>query len=236
MFRWRRKTEAPKLRSRSESRDGSRFTSGQAGELAPEKREFLARAAAHQLLAVEWRSEVIDASPDIPSKHTLLPIIDEATDRHSALLAELQRMRVRADEAVAEVWPEFGAYLEQTRPSNWHEYLLTAYLADGLLRDAFLAMAPGLGSDGERIAAVIGTDTAEAVLRGMLQREFAADPLLAAKMALWGRRIVGDTLLLIRSGYQLPADSDEAEARVTAAFSDLVGGHTRRMDALGLTA
>lgn len=236
LFRWRRKTDAPKLRSRSEAREGARFSSGQAVALAPEKREFLARAAAHQLLSIEWRAQAVAASPRVAVKQSLAPIVDEAGARHAFLLAELRRMRVKPEAAVAAHWPEFEAYRAQLRSDDWYEQLLVAYLADGLLRDSFLAMAPGVGSDGQRVAEQLGDDAGEPLLREALREEFETDPRLGARMALWGRRLVGDTLLLVRGGYRLPEDAVEADARVTAAFSDLVAGHTRRMDSLGLTA
>jgi hypothetical protein len=54
---------------------------------------------------------------------------------------------------------------------------------------------------------------------------------------MWGRRLIGDTMLVARSA--LPAVSGAGAPqhdRVEPAFTELIGAHTRRMDALGLTA
>ena len=54
---------------------------------------------------------------------------------------------------------------------------------------------------------------------------------------MWGRRLVGDTLLVARSA--LNSDlmlTSEAEERVEPVFTELMGAHAKRMDAMGLNA
>ena len=61
------------------------------------------------------------------------------------------------------------------------------------------------------------------------------DPQLASRLALWGRRLVGDTLLVARAAISASHESADDE-RLEPVFTELVAAHTRRMDALGLTA
>jgi hypothetical protein len=57
-----------------------------------------------------------------------------------------------------------------------------------------------------------------------------------ALLALWGRRLVGDTLLIARAALR-PQTLDAAEERkVEPVFTDLLGAHSRRMSAMGLDA
>ena len=53
---------------------------------------------------------------------------------------------------------------------------------------------------------------------------------------MWGRRLVGDTLLIARSSLANVGHSRRDEARLEPVFTELIAAHTRRMDALGLTA
>ncbi|MCY7325189.1 MAG: hypothetical protein LH605_03560, partial [Microbacteriaceae bacterium] len=59
---------------------------------------------------------------------------------------------------------------------------------------------------------------------------------LASRLAMWGRRLVGDTLLIARSALAVPENTAPDEVRLEPVFTELIAAHTRRMDALGLTA
>ncbi|MBC7591006.1 MAG: hypothetical protein H7226_08185, partial [Salinibacterium sp.] len=59
---------------------------------------------------------------------------------------------------------------------------------------------------------------------------------LAARLAMWGRRLVGDTILVARSALRYTDNHISDEARIEPVFTELIAAHTRRMDALGLTA
>jgi hypothetical protein len=54
---------------------------------------------------------------------------------------------------------------------------------------------------------------------------------------MWGRRLVGDTMLVARGALAIAQTHDrQEEARIEPVFTELIAAHTRRMDALGLTA
>ena len=52
---------------------------------------------------------------------------------------------------------------------------------------------------------------------------------------MWGRRLVGDTMLVARSSLSIGGELP-GEERIEPVFTELISAHTRRMDALGLTA
>ncbi len=52
---------------------------------------------------------------------------------------------------------------------------------------------------------------------------------------MWGRRLVGDTMLVARSSLAIGREAP-GEDRIEPVFTELIAAHTRRMDALGLTA
>ena len=113
----------------------------------------------------------------------------------------------------------------------------TCYLTSGFLDDFFARLAIGLPAEpGSRIAAIFTGESGEKLLAEQLQAAIDENPRLASRLAMWGRRLVGDTLLVARSALRFTENHKSDEARVEPVFTELIAAHTRRMDALGLTA
>jgi len=53
---------------------------------------------------------------------------------------------------------------------------------------------------------------------------------------MWGRRLVGDTLLIARAALRPTTLRIADEQKVEPVFTDLMGAHSKRMDAMGLAA
>ena len=70
----------------------------------------------------------------------------------------------------------------------------------------------------------------------LLREGIAEDPALSSRLALWGRRLVGDTQLVARSALHGSGNKDDDEQKIEPVFTDLIAAHSRRMDGLGLTA
>jgi hypothetical protein len=128
-------------------------------------------------------------------------------------------------------------YARVTLGSDWYEMLVTSYVTSGLLNDFQLQLAGGLSAESRaRVTSVLSGDDGHAVLIGELHAAIDANPRLASRLALWGRRLVGDTLLIARSSLANLSHTNRDEARLEPVFTELIAAHTRRMDALGLTA
>lgn len=140
------------------------------------------------------------------------------------------------------------AFHDRARPSSWLEGLVKAYVGDGIATDFY-----------REVAAYLDPATRELVLevlQDMGQAEFAVrtvreaidrDPSIGGRLALWGRRLVGEALsqaqrvvaerdalanLLIGGGFYAGADL----AEIGRMFARLTEEHTRRMGRLGLSA
>ena len=106
-----------------------------------------------------------------------------------------------------------------------------------MLDGYFSRLAEGLPVElGARVRAILDEEGAAVVLESELRAAIAADPSLADRLALWGRSLVGDTLLIARSALRASEAPDRAGEQVEPVFTELIADHTRRMDALGLTA
>ena len=81
---------------------------------------------------------------------------------------------------------------ERLRPSDWAERLIKTYLAFGLLLDFSKALVGGLDEPlRTAVLDVLEADRFDAVTAAELLDDIAADPQLAARLGLWGRRVVG---------------------------------------------
>ena len=120
--------------------------------------------------------------------------------------------------------------------ADWYEIL--AHLprhggnARRLLRRASPTGCPiELGDAGARASS---HEEGEAVvLVAELRAAIDASPRLAVRLAMWGRRLVGDTLLIARSALRAGEAPDRSGEQVEPVFTELIADHTRRMDALG---
>ena len=230
-------------------------------DLTPELLPYLGQAAYFELGMFENLAQAIRLAPDLDSKEGLSAAAGRALAKHQGLVAEIRRRGGEPAEVMAPFAPALDAFRAQTMGANCHELLLSCYLAGGLLDDFFIRLSDGLPGDvGPRVAHLLGQGAGTDVLVNQLKAAIAGDPGLGSHLALWGRRLVGDTLLVARSAIRAAvtavptangADVAHAadvsapmpvpvhvpeEAQIEPVFTELIAAHTRRMDGLGLTA
>ena len=206
-------------------------------EFAPPLREFLGRAAYVELTLFENLSRAISAAPSVSAKAVLGQAAEATLARHRALLAELERLGQGAAEAMEPYTRPADDFERSLRDGDWYETVLTCYLTTGFLDEFFAKLATGLPEDAaHRIAAVFRRPSVGSLLVAELSAAIEANPRLAARLAMWGRRVIGDTLLLARSALHFGPNLRSDEERIEPVLSELIAAHTRRMDALGLAA
>ena len=206
-------------------------------ELVPDPLPFLGQAAYLQLEFFESFATALAGAPDLGAKEGLSGAAGTALRKHHALIAEIRREGAEPDEVMAPFAPAADRFREFTTGADWYELLLGLHLTSGMLDDFFTSLAEGLPADlGARVRGILDDRSGAAVLVGLLQDAVAAEPTLADRLALWGRSIVGDTLLVARTALEAAEPDGRVGADVEPVFTLLIAEHTRRMDALGLTA
>ncbi len=226
--------ELPRLKPRPEQPPATRVD---LHEIAPELLPYLGQAAYLQLEAFQALSGLVGDVPDLAAKESIGQAAGFALAKHQGLIAEIRR---RGDDP-ADVMQPFAVAIDEFRAittgADWQETLLGVHVTSGLLDDFFIRLSAGLPGDvGPRTAHLLGLDSGHDDLVHILQDAIAADPLLASRLAMWGRRLVGDTLLVARSALHYSGNSRTDEERIEPILTELIAAHTRRMDALGLTA
>jgi hypothetical protein len=186
------------------------------------------------------------------------PTIDDKAALGAMAVAEFghfQRLRARLVELGAD--PEsamqpfvaaLDGFHDQTSPADWFESLVKAYVGDGIGRDFYRAMADYVDGDTRTLVVDVLADTGHASFAvDHVRAAIAADPTLGGRLALWGRRLLGealaqaqrvvaerDTLTPLFTGGPGRPGTDLVE--LAKIFNQLTEAHTRRMAALGLSA
>lgn len=229
-----RRTEAPRLRTRSSD---VATTKVDLVEFTPGLTEFLGRSAYIELTLFENLSRAISNAPTVAAKASIGRAAEITLGRHRALVAEITRAGGTAAEVMEPYTKVVDEFERVTHGADWFETVVTCYLTTGFLDDFFARLAAGLSGDtADRIGAIFRGESGEALLAEQISLAIDENPRLASRLAMWGRRLVGDTMLVSRSSLVYSENHKSDEARIEPVFTELIAAHTRRMDALGLTA
>ena len=231
--------ENPRLSGRGEKKLTTKMD---ISDLTPSVLHFLGQSAYCELGAFGALAHAVETAPSLSAKEGLSLAAARALAKHHGLVAEIRRRDHDPAVEMAPFAPALDTFRAQTHGADWYELLLNCYLTTGLLDDFFLRLSDGLPKDvGTRVAHLLREDARTDVLVHQLQAAIAANTGLESRLALWGRRLVGDTLLVARSAMPAsdPTTADlntSPETRIEPVFTELIAAHTRRMDGLGLTA
>lgn len=231
-----RKQAAPlmKLRSRESTAETTKVA---LESLAPPIKPFLGLVAYLQLEVFEAASRAVAQAPTLQAKETLSVAASLALQKHVAFTDEIRRRKLEPHTVMQPFTPMIDEYIERVEADDWVELVLNVYLIAGLF-DAFFAELAGGVKDAyaETAIEVLSGSTGREEVAALLQEAIEADSRVGDRLALWGRRIVGDSLLLARAVLTLAATKTEPAEDIEPVFSELIATHIRRMDALGLTA
>lgn len=210
-------------------------------DLTPDPVSYLGQAAYLELALFEDVGRAIVAAPSTMAKSALSRVASPHLLAHEGLVAELRRRGADPATAMEPYRRGIDDFQRRTAGQDWYEILVTCYVTAGFLTDFFLGLAAGLPRDlRERVASLLDVEAGEEVLVAELRAAIDGNPRLASRLAMWGRRLVGDTMLVARAALGLGRASTVAapprEDRIEPVFTELIAAHTRRMDALGLTA
>ena len=136
----------------------------------------------------------------------------------------------------------------KTAPSDWYESLVKAYVGDGIASDFYREIAHQLDSHTRDLVLDVCGDTGHANFAvATIVSAINRDPRLGGRLALWGRRFVGEAISQAqrvaaeRDGLSrlLVGDVDRPGmdlGDIGAMFARLTAAHTQRMQILGLQA
>lgn len=152
----------------------------------------------------------------------------------------------------------FDEYESRTHADSWHERILKGYIGHSVALDfcrIAVSAAPGVTRD--LVTTLLVDDRAQDLARDVLEAKITDDHTFASRLALWGRRVVGEALGQVQqvvsrepalarllsggaagSGFtpDSTAPTDEDKQLMAWLYAQLTAEHSRRMDRLGLAA
>lgn len=238
MWDWFRRRSRPagrtlRLRSRGEY-DG--ITRVDFAELAPDIDTFLGQAAYLQLGFFETLTELIALTPELARKEAISRAAGAALRKHEQLVAII---RDRDEDPTALMLPfrePLDAFRAEVHGVRWPETMLSVHLTAGMLDDFYLALSASYGETGLRVARALEADDARGALVDILLETLGESEEWPSLLALWGRRLVGDTLLIARAALKGTENPTAMQETVEPVFTELMAAHARRMESLGLSS
>jgi len=189
-----------------------------------------------------------DAAPTLTAKAELARLAVVRIEHFERLRGRLVELGAEPDAAMEPFVVAIDAFHERTAPSTWLERLVKAYVGEGIGFDFYREMTAYLDPATRALVQAVLEDAGQG---GFVVREvraaIEADPRVAGRLALWGRRLVGEAL---SQAQRVAADRDALAALIIGSvdrpgadlgelmrmFSRLTDAHQARMAELGLNA
>ena len=206
--------------------------------------DLLGALAYGELSAFERITADSGLAPTLADKVQLGRIAATEFKHFEALEAQLRQMGADPIVAMQPFIASQDEFHANLTPRDWLEGLLKVYVGDGIAADFYREMSAHLDEPTAHLVETVLGDvghTEFAVTR--IREAIAADPTVAGRLALWGRRLMGE---MISQATVVAATRPELHelfletARASNDLSSLVNrltvGHARRMDVLGLAS
>ncbi len=203
-------------------------------ELAPDVDTFLGQAAYLQLGYFETLSEMIASTPELSQKESLSLAAGTALLKHRELVGVIRDRGADPLELMLPFREPLDAFRRATHGARPLETMLSVHLTAGMLDDFYLALSASYGDTGRQVAVILRAHDDRSALVGIITAAIEADQQWRALLSMWGRRLVGDTLIIARAALRPTAWDAEGEKRVEPTYADVMAAHARRMAAMGL--
>jgi hypothetical protein len=210
--------------------------------------DLLGVIAYGELSAFERLVDDAKLAPTVRDKVEMAQMASLEFGHVSRLHERLRELGADPFEAMAPFEGPIDLFHAHTAPRDWHEGLVKAYVGDGLAADFYREIAAYLDAGTRDLIIASLEDTGQA---GFAVRHITGaiqdDPKLSGRLALWGRRLMGEALTqaqrvaaerdalsaLLAGGIDRPGLDLAAIGRM---FTRITERHDERMAELGLSA
>lgn len=210
--------------------------------------DLLGAIAYGEISAFERLAEDAKLAPTLEDKVAIATMATAEFGHVGPLRERLVELGADPFAAMAPFRAAIDLFHEHTAPSDWFEGLVKAYVGDGLANDFYREIAAYLDTDTrDLVVATLQEVGHSAFVIDRVRAAIVADPRLGGRLALWGRRLMGEALTqaqrvaaerdaltaLLAGGVDRPGLDLAAIGRM---FTRITERHTERMAELGLAS
>jgi hypothetical protein len=210
--------------------------------------DLLGAIAYGEISAFERLAEDAKLAPTLEDKVAIAAMASAEFGHVGRLRERLTQLGADPFEAMAPFQAPIDKFHEYTAPGDWYEGLIKAYVGDGMANDFYREIAAYLDTDTrDLIVASLEDSGHSAFVVDRVRAAIAADPRLGGRLALWGRRLMGEALT---QAQRVAADRDALTALLAGGvdrpgldlaalgrmFTRITERHAERMAELGLAS
>jgi hypothetical protein len=210
--------------------------------------DLLGTLAYGELSAFLRLSGDAELAPTLTAKASLAGLAVTEFHHYELLRERLVEIGAEPEQAMAPFVAAIDGFHERTAPRTWLEGLVKYYVGDGIASDFYREISAFLdpGTRDLVLGAMADEGRGEFVVHEV-RRAIEEQPALAGRLALWGRRLVGEAL---SQAQRVAADRDAFSTllvgtdgvpgagltEIVHMFGRITARHTKRMESLGLSA
>ena len=210
--------------------------------------DLLGAVSYGEISAFERLAEDARMAPTLEDKVAIATMASAEFGKVAALHARIRELGADPFAAMAPFRDPIDLFHEHTAPSDWFESLVKAYVGDGLADDFYREIAAFLDTaTRDLVVASLDDEGAAEFVVDRVRAAIAAEPRLGGRLALWGRRLMGEALT---QAQRVAAERDALSAFLAGGvdrpgldlaaigrmFTRLTERHAARMDELGLSS
>ena len=204
--------------------------------------DLLGALAYGELSAFDRLADDARLAPTLAGRAEMSAMASVEFGHYERLAARLREIGVDPAASMEPFVAALETYHALTQPSTWLEGVVKAFVGDGMAADFYREVATFVDPSTRDLIHEVLTDAgrAEFAVREV-RAAVEAQPAIAGRLALWGRRLVGEA---ISQAQHVLADRDALMLLLVSGTGDLTGiagltgritdRHSERMKALGL--
>ncbi len=207
--------------------------------------DLLGALAYGELTAFSQLAADAELAPTLGAKAAVSRLAVAEFHRYAVLSRRLESMGAVPEEAMEPFVAALDAFHERTSPGTWLEGLVKAYVGEGIAADFYREVSAFLDDDVHTMVIdVLNDGEAAAFVVHEVRGGIEAEPRVAGRLALYGRRLVGEAL---SQAQRVAADRDALTSLLVGGrkadltelvrlFGRITEAHAERMAKLGLSA